>query len=41
MVYDPADLESVSYYCLKDYDKKTNIDFTDIVVFEASDFYRP
>ena len=41
MLYEPTDLESVSHYCLKDYDGKSNVDFTDIVVFEASDFYKP
>lgn len=50
-LYEPTDLESVVYYCLGDYngkreDKKGNpipkeLDFMDIVVFEASDFYKP
>lgn len=41
MLYEPSDLESVVFYSLKDYDDKSSIDFTDIVVFEASDFYKP
>lgn len=41
MLYEPSDLENTTYYCLKDYDNKSNVDFTDIVVFEASDFYKP
>jgi hypothetical protein len=41
MLYEPNDLENAAYYCLKDYDGKSNVDFTDIVVFEASDFYKP
>ena len=41
MLYEPSDLESVVFYCLKDYNDKSGIDFTDIVVFEASDFYKP
>ena len=38
---EPSDLESVAFYCLKDFNHKSNIDFTDIIVFEASDFYKP
>jgi hypothetical protein len=51
MLEEPTDLERVVYYCLGDYngkntDKKGNpvrhkIDFTDIVVWKASDFYKP
>lgn len=41
MLYEPTDLENVSYYCLKDYNNKSGIDFTDIVVWKASDFYKP
>jgi hypothetical protein len=41
ILYEPTDLENVVYYCLKDYNNKTDMDFTDIVVFEASDFYKP
>jgi hypothetical protein len=41
MLYEPSDLESVVFYSLKDYNDKSGIDFTDIVVFEASDFYNP
>ena len=41
MLYEPSDLENAAYYCLKDYDGKSSVDFTDIVVFEASDFYKP
>jgi hypothetical protein len=41
MLYEPSDLESVVFYSLKDYNDKSGIDFTDIVVFEASDFYKP
>jgi len=41
ILYEPTDLESVSYYCLKDYDSKSNTDFTDIIVWKASDFYKP
>lgn len=41
MLYEPTDLESASYYCLKDFDAKSNVDFTDVVVWKASDFYKP
>jgi hypothetical protein len=41
MLYEPTDLESTSYYCLKDYKTNSNVDFTDIIVWEASDFYKP
>jgi len=51
MLYEPTDLESVVYYCLGDFtgdfkDKKgnptkTKTDFTDIIVWKASDFYKP
>jgi hypothetical protein len=41
MLDEPTDLESAVYYCLKDYDAKSDIDFSDIVVFQASDFYKP
>jgi len=41
MLYEPSDLENAAYYCLKDYYGKSSVDFTDIVVFEASDFYKP
>jgi len=51
MLYEPTDIENVVYYCLKDYtgknkDAKSNptktiVDFTDIIVWEASDFYKP
>jgi hypothetical protein len=51
MLYEPTDLENVVYYCLGDYtgkyrDKKKNpvknkVDFTDIIVWKASDFYKP
>ena len=41
ILYEPTDLESVTYYCLKDYNHKSNIDFSDIVVPKASDFYKP
>lgn len=41
MLYEPSDLESVVFYSLKDYNDNSSIDFTDIVVFEASDFYKP
>lgn len=37
----PTDLEAVTHYCLKDFNHKSKIDFTDLVVFEASDFYKP
>jgi hypothetical protein len=49
-LYEPTDLEEVVYYCLGDYkgrceDKKGNkisneIDFMDIIVWEASDFHK-
>jgi hypothetical protein len=41
MLYEATDLENATYYCLKDYDGKSSVDFTDIMVFEASDFYKP
>lgn len=41
MLYEPTDLENVVYYCLKDFDGKSNTDFTDIIVWKASDFYKP
>lgn len=51
MLYEPIDLEKCVYYCLGDYngtmkDKKNNpvknmIDFTDLIVWKASDFYKP
>ena len=40
MLYEPLDLFNTTDYCLKNYiDEST--DFTDIVVFSASDFYKP
>jgi hypothetical protein len=41
MLDEPNDLESAVLYCLKDYDGKTKVDFTDIIVWKASDFYKP
>ena len=40
MLYEPQDLSNTIDYCLKDYINKS-YDFTDIVVFKASDFYKP
>lgn len=39
-LYEPTDLENVVYYCLKEYGKST-MNFEDVVVFSASDFYKP
>jgi hypothetical protein len=41
MLDEPTDLESAVFYCLKDYDGKNKVDFTDIIVWKASDFYKP
>lgn len=41
VLYEPTDLENAVFYCLKDFDGKSNTDFTDIVVWKSSDFYKP
>ena len=51
VLYEPTDVENVVDYCMGDFngtkkDKKGNpskkeIDFTDIIVWKASDFYKP
>jgi hypothetical protein len=41
MLDEPTDLESAVFYCLKDFDGKSKVDFTDIIVWKASDFYKP
>ena len=38
---EPIDLRNTTDYVLKDFNEKSGIDFTDIVVFKASDFYKP
>jgi len=40
MLYEPSDIENVVHYCLKDY-YRNNVDFTDTIVWKASDFYKP
>ena len=40
-IEEPQDLENVVFYSLKDYEENGKTDFTDIVVFNASDFYKP
>jgi hypothetical protein len=37
---EPIDLDAIVRYCLKDY-KLGKADFTDVVIFPASDFYKP
>jgi hypothetical protein len=41
MLDEPTDLESAVFYCLKDFDGKSKVDFTDIIIWKASDFYKP
>jgi len=41
ILYEPTDLENVGNYVLKEYDHKSNIDFTDIISWKSSDFYKP
>ena len=41
LIYDKEDLERVVFYCLKDYNIKSGLDFMDIVDFSNSDFYKP
>jgi hypothetical protein len=40
ILYEPSDIENVVHYCLKDY-YRNNVDFTDTIVWKASDFYKP
>lgn len=40
-VEEPTDLESVVQYCLKDYKPGGHTDFTDIIVWKPSAFYKP
>tara|TARA_Y100001963_G_C6790281_1_gene455024 strand:+ start:4600 stop:5256 length:657 start_codon:yes stop_codon:yes gene_type:complete len=37
-LYEPTDLKNTVFYCLKDYQDKSDIDFMDLVVFKASDY---
>ena len=32
-MYDPADVENATYYCLKDFKPSEGLDFDDVVVF--------
>lgn len=41
MLYEPSDVSNVVEYCLKDFINNSSIDFTDLVVFRASDYYKP
>ena len=46
LLLEPIDLDTVARYCLKDYEKQKpfgnrTTDFTDVVCFAASDFYKP
>ena len=41
MLYDPADVESCVFYCLKEFSPKKGKDFIDVVDFDNSDFYNP
>ena len=40
LLLEPIDLDTTVRYCLKDYEQG-KADFTDIVIFPASDFYKP
>ena len=42
LLLEPSDLEDTTLYCLKEFSKKQNpTDFTDVVCFKSSDFYKP
>ena len=41
MLYDPADIESCVFYCLKEFSPNKGKDFMDVVDFHNSDFYNP
>jgi hypothetical protein len=40
LLLEPSDLEDTTLYCLKEFSKK-QADFTDVVCFKSSDFYKP
>jgi hypothetical protein len=40
LLEEPIDLDNTIRYCLKEY-VKGKTDFTDVVLFKASDFYKP
>jgi hypothetical protein len=40
LLLEPSDLEDSTLYCLKEFSKK-QADFTDVVCFSSSDFYKP
>ena len=40
LLLEPSDLEDTTSYCLKEFEKK-RADFTDVVCFKSSDFYKP